>query len=99
VDSPIAPAPAVSSQVEFARQYRSMMVRAAQAKAGLVQLQRRKAGSGAELPDDVRAARDRLDGQLQAAASAMRVRDLGLAEQSVHAAEDTLTVIQQFLSK
>ena len=87
-----------SSQAEFSRQYSSLMARASQAKSGLAQLERSQAGSG-ELPEDVRAARDRLDAQLQAVASAMGARDNGLAKQNLHAAENTLTVIEQFLGK
>src|SRR5205823_1329844 len=91
--------PAAASQVELAQQYSSVLVRAGRVKSGLAQYQRQQSGSVTELPDDVRAARDRLDTQLQAVASAMGARNNGLAKQNLHAAEDMLTVIEQFLAK
>ena len=75
------------------------MARASRAKSSLAQLERSQAGSGTELPDEVRAARGRLDAQRQAVATAMLTRDNGQAQQSLHAAENTLTVIEQFLAK
>jgi len=53
-----------SSQAEFSRQYSSLMARRLAAKSSLAQLERSQAGSGTELPDEVRAARGRLDAQL-----------------------------------
>ncbi len=98
-DSPVTPTPAVSSQAELAKHFNLTMTRAARARAGLAQLQRRQAASGAELPVHVRAARDRLEPQLRAGVTAMRARDNGAAEQNLHAIDDTLTVIEQFLAK
>ncbi len=98
-DLPVTPTPAVSPQAEFARHYNLVMTRAIRAKAGLAQLQRRQAAPGAALPDDVRAARDRLDAQLQAVMTAMRARDNAAAEQRLQDADQTVVVIEQFLAK
>jgi hypothetical protein len=95
----VTPTPALSSQAELAQYFNLVMTRAARARAGLVQLQRRQATSGAGLPVDIRAARDRLDAQLRAGVSAMRARDNSAAEQNLHHADETLTVIEQFLAK
>jgi hypothetical protein len=91
--------PTLSPQDEFARHYNLVMTRAVRAKAGLAQWQRRQAASGAALPDDVRAARDRVDGQIQAVISAMRGRDNVAAAQHLKDADETVAVIEQFLAK
>ena len=65
LESPTTLPPEVSSQLEFAKRYGSLMIRASQAKAGLARLQ----GNQADFPAGVRAARDRLDTQIQAVAS------------------------------
>ncbi len=88
-----------SSQAEFSRQYSSLVVRAAQAKSGLAQRQRQQAGSSTELPNAVRAARDRLDAQMQAVALAVGARNNAQAAQGMREAETSLTVIEQFLAK
>ena len=75
------------------------MVRAAQAKSGLAQLQKQQAGSGTELPDDVRAARDRLDAPMQAVARAVGELNNAQAAQSMRETENSVTVIEQFLAK
>jgi hypothetical protein len=98
-DLPLTPTPALSPQAEFARHYNLVMTRAIRAKAGLAQLQRRQAAPGAALPDDVRAARARLDAQLQAVMTAMRARDNAAAEQRLQDADQTVVVIEQFLAK
>ena len=87
----MTPPAAVSPQAELAQGYGSAMRRAVQAKIGLAQLQRRDGGSGAGLPDDIRATNDRLDTQLRDTVLAMRARDTGSAGRSLHALEDTLT--------
>nr|AGT45847.1 hypothetical protein PPT_M1_02 [uncultured marine bacterium PPT_M1] len=94
-----APAHSASSQVEFAKQYSAVMVRASRARGNLNQLERRQASSGTELPENVSAARDRLDVEMRAVAVAMRTHNSGQAEQSLHAAEDALATIEQFLAK
>jgi hypothetical protein len=98
-DSPLTPTPAQSSQAELAKHFNLVMARAVRAESGLAHLQQRLAASGAQLPDDVRAARDRLGAQTQAVASAMRARDNAKAEQRLQDAEETLMVIEQFLAK
>ena len=75
------------------------MTRAAQARSGLVQTQRKLAIAGTPLPDDIRAAQDRLTSQQQALGSAMRTRDNAAAEQNLRAMADTLAVIEKFLGK
>ena len=96
---PMNQPPAASGQSELAQRYMSAMRRVGQAKVGLAQLQRRQSGSGANLPDDIRAASDRLDTQLRNTVLAMRARDNGATEQSFHALEDTLAVIEKYLAK
>jgi len=96
---PMTPTPAVSPQAEFARHYHAVTIRALRAKSGLAQRQQRPGAPAAELPEDVRTARDRLIAQQQALLSAMSARDNGLAEQRLNDMEDTLKVIEQFLAK
>ena len=96
---PATPTTAVSPQVEFARHYHAVTIRALRAKSGLAQQQQRQAAPGAGLPEDVRAARDRLIAQQQAVLSAMSARDNRLAEQRLNDMEETLKVIERFLAK
>jgi len=96
---PVTPTQALSPQAEFARHYHVVMIRALRAKSGLAQRQQRQAAPGAELPEDVRAARDRLNAQQQAVLNAVSARDNGLAEQRLNDMEETLKVIEQFLAK
>jgi len=95
----VTPSPALSPQHEFARHYHAVTIRALRAKSGLAQRQQRQAAPGAELPEDVRAARDRLNAQQQAVLNAVSARDNGLAEQRLNDMEETLKVIEQFLAK
>lgn len=88
-----------SQAADLSARYSSLVVRAAQAKTGLAQLQRQQAGSNTELPDDVRASRDRLDAQMQAVALAVGARNNAQATQSMREAENSVTVIEQFLAK
>ncbi|MFN8006019.1 MAG: hypothetical protein U0V70_03100 [Terriglobia bacterium] len=62
-------------------------------------MQREKAASGTELPQDVRNARDRLDAELNAVSAAMLAGDNALFKKNLHTAEATLIVIEQFLAK
>jgi len=89
--------PELARQVEFSRHFSEVMAKVGRAKGSLAQ--RKQSGSGTEVPADVRDAADGLDAQIQAVAKALGTRDNGLAEQKLHAVEDTLTVIQQFLAK
>ena len=77
------------------QRYGAVMRRAAQARAGLAQAQRKL--GGAPLPDDVRAAQDRLNIQQRALGLAMRTRDNAAAEQKLLEMEDTLAVIEKFI--
>jgi len=90
--------PSTSNQIEFAKHYGAVIQRAARARGGLIQLERKPDGSG-ELPEGVREARDRLDAQLRAVAMSMGTRDTVQAQQSLRAAEEALTTIEQFLAK
>jgi hypothetical protein len=96
---PVTPTQALSPQAGFARHYHVVMIRALRAKSGLAQRQQRQAAPGAELPEDVRAARERLNAQQQAVLTAVAARDNGLAEQHLNEMEETLKVIEQFLAK
>jgi hypothetical protein len=64
----------------------------------LAQLQRAGNGSPVPLPDEVRAASDRLLPQQRAVTIAMRSRDNASANQSLQKLEDSLKVIEDFLS-
>jgi hypothetical protein len=96
---PPASATSPASQAEFMRHYTAVMTRAVQDRSGLVQAQRRLAVAGTPLPDDIRAAQDRLTSQQQALGLAMRTRDNAAAEQNLRAMEDTLAVIEKFIGK
>jgi hypothetical protein len=81
--------------------YSAVTRRANLATVGLAQAQRRASvsGTGVPVPDDIRAAQERLNKQQQAANLAIRTRDYTAAEQSLRAMEDTLAVIENFLAK
>jgi hypothetical protein len=96
---PVTPTQALSPQAEFAKHYHVVTIRALRAKVGLAQRQQRQGAPSAELPEDVRAARDRLNAQQQAVFSAISARDNSLAEQRLNDMEETLKVIEQFLTK
>jgi hypothetical protein len=78
--------------------YRAVMLRASQARMGLAQAARKLTLGGGALPDEMRAAQDRLVSQQQAVALAMRTRD-NAAEQRMRELEDTLVVIEKFVSQ
>jgi len=88
-----------SDQAEFMRRYSAVMRRAAQDRMGLAQAQRKLTVEGVSLPDDIRAAQNRLTSQQRAVGLAMRTRDSAGAEQSLRDMEDTLAVIEQFIGK
>src|ERR1017187_4115887 len=75
--------------------YVPVMTRAA--KDG--QAQRKLTLAGASLPDDIRAAQDRLISQQRAVGVAMGARDNAAAEQDLRAMEDTLAAIEKFIGK
>jgi hypothetical protein len=85
--------------MELANEYTALMSRVGPARSKLAQVQRQQANSGTELPEDIRNARDRLDGQLQAVGSAMVARDNSLVKQNLRSADATLIVIERFLAK
>jgi hypothetical protein len=94
---PYATSPA--SQAEFMRHYTAVMMRTAQDRSGLVQAQRKLAVARTPLPDDIRAAADRLNSQQREVGLAMRTRDYAAAEQDLRALEDTLAAIEKFIGK
>jgi hypothetical protein len=65
----------------------------------LAQAQRQLAVAHAPLPDEIRAAQDRLNSQQRALALAMRTRDYAAAGQNLSDMEDTLAVIEKFIEK
>ena len=79
--------------------YVAVLTRAAKARSGLGQAQRKLILAGAALPEDIRAAQDRLISQQRAVVVAMGARDNAAAEQSLRDMEDTLAVIEKFLGK
>jgi hypothetical protein len=101
--APAQPAPALAAagQPNVMAHYSALTRRANLAMVGLAQAQRRASVSGTRvpLPDDIRAAQERLTKQQQAANLAIRARDYTAGEQSLRAMEDTLAVIEDFLAK
>jgi hypothetical protein len=87
-----------ATQPELMTRYRAVMLRASQARMGLAQAARKLTLGGGALPDEMRAAQDRLVSQQQAVALAMRTRD-NAAEQRMRELEDTLVVIEKFVSQ
>jgi hypothetical protein len=92
-------ATSTAGQPEFITHYGAVMRRTAPDRAALAQAQRKLLVAGVPLPDNIRAAQDRLNGQQQAVALAMRTRDYAAGEQSLRALEDTLVVIEDFVAK
>ena len=88
-----------TSQVDFMQRYGAVMRRAAQARAGLAQAQRKLSASRVPVPDEIRDAQDRLNSQQRAVALAVRTRDNTAAEQNLRVMEDTLAAIEKFIGK
>jgi len=95
----VPPATPPTAQTEFMTHYVAVLTRAAKARSGLGQAQRKLTLAGASLPEDIRAAQDRLIGQQRAVGMAMGARDNAAAEQSLRDMEDTLAVIEKFIGK
>jgi hypothetical protein len=79
--------------------YGAVMRRAAQTRFALAQAQRKSSVAGVPLPDDIRAAEERLPSQQQAVNLAMRTRNYAEGEQSLRAMEDALAVIEDYVAK
>jgi hypothetical protein len=94
---PSATSPA--SQAEFMKHYYAVMTRAAQDRSRLGQAQRKRAVAGAPLPDEIRAAQDKLNSQQRTLTLAMRTRDFVTAEQNLRDMEDTLAAIEKLTDK
>ena len=95
---PTRPATPNATQPDLMTDYRAVMMRASQARLSLAQAERKLTLVGGTLPDEILAARDRLTTQQQALTLAMRTRD-NAAEQKMRDLEDTLVVIEKFVSK
>ena len=87
--------PEAAAQFEIAQRYNQALFRAQRDKRELMQLQQSQ--SGTQLPDDVRAARDRLDDQVKSILAAMSRRDNAQANQALQSTEASLTVIEKYL--
>jgi len=83
--------------VQFAQHYSQVMGRAARARSGLAQWQRAHGGASAALPQDVSAAKARMEDQFQSVANSMRAQDTATADKQLGDVESTLTVIEAFL--
>ena len=81
------------------KHYSAVVTRAAQDRLGLAQTERKLTAADIPLPDNIRAARDRLTGQQQAVVLALRTRDEVAGEQNLRAMEGTLAVIEKFIGK
>jgi hypothetical protein len=77
--------------------YGAIMRRASQDRLRLAQTERKRTGAGVPLPDEIRAAQERLNSEQQAVNLAMRARDYAAGQQRLGAMEDTLAVIEDFL--
>jgi hypothetical protein len=89
--------PAYTAQAAFAQRFSAVGARAGKAKGQLAQLER--TGQGVQLPADVRAARDRLDAQLQAAILAYQKQNTAEAEKDLQSVEDSLAVMEKYLEQ
>jgi hypothetical protein len=99
---PARPASSATSnaiQPDLMTHYRAVMVRASQDQLALAQAGIKLAVGGGALPDEIRAAQNRLASQQQAVALAIRMHDNAAAEQRMGDLEDTLAVIEKFVSK
>jgi hypothetical protein len=97
-NTPNKPPSSSSDQAAINQRYRADMMRLGAARTKLMQLQRSRTGAPVPIPADVRAANDRLNGELQSLAIAMRSGDAALKQQSLQELEGTLTVIEKFLA-
>jgi hypothetical protein len=66
---------------------------------GSREILRRQGSPAAKLPDDVAAARNRMEDQFQTVVNSMRANNMGTADQGLNDVEATLTVIEQFLAQ
>jgi hypothetical protein len=95
-----SPALATAAQPNFMAHYSALTRRANLTTVRLAQAQRRASVTGGvPVPDDIRAAQERLTKLQQAANLAIRTRDYTAGEQSLRAMQDTLAVIDDFLAK
>jgi hypothetical protein len=79
--------------------YLAVMRRVAQDRVGLAQAEQKLTTAGMPLPDNIRAARDRLTSQQQAVALTLRTRDYPAGEQNLSALEETMAVIENFIGQ
>jgi len=94
-----SPALATAGPPDFIARYGALTRRASRATVALAQAQRKASVTGMPLPDDMRAAQERLPKLQQAANLAIRTRDYTAGEQTFRAMEDTLAAIEDFLAK
>jgi hypothetical protein len=95
----VPPAPASDGQAEFMQHYIKVMTRIAQDRVALAQAERKLTAANMPLPDDIRAAWDRLTSQQQVVVLTLRTRDFAAGEQNLRALEETLEVIEKFIGK
>ena len=81
------------------KHYYAVMTRVSQDRSRLGQAQRKLSVAGAPLPDEIRAAQDKLNNQQRTVGLAMRTRDYTAAEQNLRDMEDTLAVIEKFIEQ
>ena len=96
---PASPTEAPATQPDLMTRYRAQAARAYRDRLALAQAERKLTLARAALPDEIRAARDRLTSQQQAVTLAVRTRDNAAAEQRMRDLEDSLVVIEKFISK
>jgi len=90
--NPLQPPPSAEATTAFMQRYTAVMLRASQDRGAV-------ARSGAQVPDDVKAALQKLNAQQQAVGMAMRTRDYAAGEQGLRDIEETLAVIEKFVGK
>ena len=89
--------PEQAAQFQMTQRYRRIVVRAQGVRQQLMLAQRSQ--PGAELPADVADARGKLDAQIRAVAAAVAQRDSAQFDQASRSAEDSLTVIENYLNR
>lgn len=88
-----------SSQAALAQRFNQAMSRAGMDKYQLAQEEAKLGSQGAQLPAEVREARDRIDPQIRTAIGAMQSRDNDQFGQGIQKLEDGLAVIEKYLKR
>jgi hypothetical protein len=91
------PTTAVANLQARSQRLNPVFIRATQAQRWLMRVERKNAASAAALPDDVRAARDNLTAQMQAAARGLQSSPDADFDAALKALDDTTSVIEKYV--